>query len=214
MEGRSMESRIDHIALVSLFERARLNTELDGSAQAHLNSCHLCRGRLDWMQVAAGLGVRELSYDPPQPVMEAVLRLGRDSSRLKQLRNAVVALLTFDSFKQPTPAGIRSTEASSRQMKFEIHGVEIGVLMRLSEDRKLSLAGQVLEKLSGPIQDPAARVDLVIEGDRIMTSSLSPWGEFVFPDVPKARYGLQVYFLDRMLQIPSLPSIDEQRSPG
>jgi len=209
-----MESRKDHIALVSLFERARLNTEVDGSAQAHLNSCHLCRGRLDWMQVSAGLGVRELSYDPPQPVMEAVVRLGRDSSRLKQLRNAVVALLTFDSFKQPTPAGIRSTEASSRQMKFEIHGVEIGVLMRLSEDRKLSLAGQVLDKLSGPIQDPAARVDLVIEGDHIMTSSLSPWGEFVFSDVPKAQYGLQVYVLDRMLQIPSLPSIDEQRSPG
>jgi len=209
-----MESRIDHIALVSLFERARLNTELDGSAQAHLNSCHLCRGRLDWMQVSAGLGVRELSYDPPQPVMEAVLRLGRDSSRLKQLRNAVVALVTFDSFKQLAPAGIRRTEASSRQMTFETHGVEIGVLMRLSEDRKLSLAGQVLDKLSGPIQDPAARVDLVIEGDHIMTSSLSPWGEFVFSDVAKAQYGLQVYFLDRMLQIPSLPSIDEQRSPG
>lgn len=166
------------------------------------------------MQVSAGLGVRELSYDPPQPVMEAVLRLGRDSSRLKQLRNAVVALVTFDSFKQLAPAGIRSTEGSSRQMTFETHGVEIGVLMRLSEDRKLSLAGQVLDKLSGPIQDPAARVDLVIEGDHIMTSSLSPWGEFVFSDVAKAQYGLQVYFLDRMLQIPSLPSIDEQRSPG
>src|SRR3989442_2736852 len=140
--------------------------------------------------------------------MEAVLRLGRDSSRLKQLRNAVVALVTFDSFKQLAPAGIRSTEASSRQMTFETHGVEIGVLMRLSEDRKLSLAGQVLDKLSGPIQDPAARVDLVIEGDHIMTSSLSPWGEFVFSDVPKAHYGLQVYVLDRMLQIPSLPSIE------
>lgn len=212
MESGIDHSGIDHIALVNLFERARLNTELDGSAQAHLNSCHFCRSRLDWMQVAAGLGAGELSYDPPQPVMDAVLRLGRDSSRLKQLRNAVVALLTFDSFKQLAPAGIRSTQASSRQMTFEIHGVEIGVLMRLTEDRKLSLAGQVLDKLSGPIKDPTARVDLVIEGDHIMTSSLSPWGEFVFPDAPKAQYGLQVYFLDRMLQIPSLPSVDEQRS--
>src|SRR5437867_12534496 len=111
MEGRSMESRIGHIALVSLFERARLNTELDGSAQAHLNSCHLCRGRLDWMQVAAGLGVRELSDDPPQPVMEAVLRLGRDSSRLKQRRNGVVGFLTFDRFQESAPAGLRSLEA-------------------------------------------------------------------------------------------------------
>src|SRR5438445_12935112 len=200
MEGRSMESRIDHIALVSLFERARLNTELDGSAQAHLNSCHLCRGRLDWMQVSAGLGVRELSYDPPQPVMEAVLRLGRDSSRLKQLRNAVVELVTFDSFKQLAPAGIRSTEGSSRQMTFETHGVEIGVLMRLSEDRKLSLAGQVLDKLSGPIQDPAARVDLVIERDHIMTSSLTPWGEFGCSHVPRAQYCSSAYVREPMLQ--------------
>ena len=47
-----MMSRIDHIALVSLFERARLNTELDSKAQAHLESCHICRGRLNWMQVS------------------------------------------------------------------------------------------------------------------------------------------------------------------
>ncbi len=72
----------------------------------------------------------------------------------------------------------------------------------------------VLVKLLGPTKDAAARVDMVIEGDHIMTSSLSPWGEFVFPDVPKAQYGLRVYVLDRMLQIPSFPSIDEQRSPG
>src|SRR5207249_12332457 len=98
--------------------RARLNTELDGTAQAHLESCHLCRGRLDWLQVAAGVGVHELSYDPPESVMEKVLQLGRNRSRLTQLRNAVVALVTFDSFKQPVPAGTRSSKASSRQITF------------------------------------------------------------------------------------------------
>src|SRR5262245_32916158 len=173
-----MMSRIDHIALVSLFERARFNTELDGTAQGHLDSCHICRGRLDWMQVAAGLGVHELSYDPPESAMENVLQLGRNPSRLKQLRNAVVALLSFDSFKQPAPAGIRSSSTSSRQMTFEARDVEIGVLLRRADDRTLSLSGQVLDKASGPIKDPAARVDLVVDGDHLMSSSLSPWGEF------------------------------------
>src|SRR5437879_6842471 len=100
MEGRSMESRIDHIALVSLFERARLNAELDGSAQAHLNSCHLCRGRLDWMQVSAGLGVREISYAVFCLNIKDVLRLGRDGSCLQQLRDDVMALVTCDRFQQ------------------------------------------------------------------------------------------------------------------
>ena len=196
-----MMSRIDHIALLSLFERARLNTELDGTAQAHLESCLICRGRLDWMQ--------ELSYDPHQSVMEKVLGLGRNPSRLRQLRNAVVALLTFDSFKQPAPAGTRSSKASSRQMTFEALDVEVGVLLRRSDDRTFSLSGQVLDKASGPITDPAAHVDLVVEGDHVMSSSLSPWGEFVFSALPNGPYGLQIYFLDQMVQIPPLPSIEE-----
>jgi len=209
VEGRTMMSRIDHIALVSLFERARLNTELDSKAQAHLESCHICRGRLNWMQVSTGLGARELSYDPPASVMQNVLQLGRNTSRLRQLRNAVVALLTFDSFKQAAPAGIRSNKASSRQMTFEARDVEVGVLLRRSDDRTFSVSGQVLDKASGPIQDPAAHVDLVVDGDHVMSSFLSPWGEFVFSAVPNGPYGLQIYFLDQMLQIPSLPPIDE-----
>ena len=203
-----MMSRIDHIALLSLFERARLNTELDGTAQAHLESCLICRGRLDWMQVATGLGARELSYEPPESVMEKVLQLGRNPSRLRQLRNAVVALLTFDSFKQLAPAGTRSGKASSRQLTFEAHDVEVGVLLRRSDDRTVSVSGQVLDKASGPITDPAAQVDLVVDGDHLMSSSLSPWGEFVFSAVPNGPYGLQIYLLDQMVEIP-LPSIDE-----
>src|SRR5437867_1839649 len=147
-----MMSRIDHIALATLFERARLNTELDGTAQAHLQSCHICRGRLEWMHVAAGLGARELSDDPPESIMEKVLQLGRNRSRLTQLRNAVVALRTFDSFKQPAPAGARSIGASSRQMTFEALDVEARVLLRWSDEETLSLSGQLLNKSSGPIE--------------------------------------------------------------
>ncbi|HYR43858.1 MAG TPA: hypothetical protein VER98_12595, partial [Terriglobia bacterium] len=80
-----------------------------------------------------------------------------------------------------------------------------------SEDRTITVSGQVLDKSSGPIQDPSGHVDLVFEGEHIRTTSLSPWGEFVFSGLPKNHYGLQVFVLDRVLQIPSL-SVDEEGS--
>ena len=123
-------------------------------------------------------------------------------------RSTLLALLTFDSFKQLAPAGTRSGKASSRQLTFEAPDVEVGVLLRRSDDRTVSVSGQVLDKASGPITDPAAQVDLVVDGDHLMSSSLSPWGEFVFSAVPNGPYGLQIYLLDQMVEIP-LPSIDE-----
>jgi hypothetical protein len=205
-------SRNDHIALVTLFERARLKREFDSATQSHLGSCEICRGRLSWIEVAADLGAQELLYDPPESVMENVLRLGRNTSRLKQLRNVIVALLTFDSFNDPAPVGVRHSEATSRQMTFEGDGVEIAIWLQRSEDRSLTVSGQVLDKSSGPIQDPSAHVDLVVQGDHMKASTLSPWGEFVFNDVPKTRYALQVHFLGRVLEIPSLPLFDEEGS--
>jgi hypothetical protein len=200
----------NHIPVASLFERARLKTELDSAAQTHLDDCDLCRNRLNWMEVAAGLGPNELSYEPPQSVMNSVLRMGRNGSRLKQLRNVIVALLKVDSFTQLAPAGVRHGETTSRQMTFEGEDVEIGIWLRASNDQTWTLSGQVLEKSSGPVRDPSGHVDLVVEGDHVRTSPLSPWGEFVFTHLQKTPYSLQVHFLNRVVQIPSLPLLDEE----
>src|SRR5438105_4455844 len=202
----------NHLAIASLFERARFKTELDSTAQAHLNSCDQCRQRMSWMEVAAELGPRELAYEPPKSVMDNVLALGRNRSRLKQVGNAIVALLTFDSFKDLAPAGVRHSKPTSRQLTYERDGLEIGLWLRNSEDRTVTLSGQVLDKSSGPIQDASGHVDLVFEGEHVRTTSLSPWGEFVFTGLPKNQYSLQVFVLDRVLQIPSLSVIDEEGS--
>src|SRR3954469_17543562 len=111
----------DHISAAELFENARLNTALSTDAQSHLASCEACHKELSWMQVAADMDIVE----PPQSVMDKVLDAGRNTSRLKQLRNAITALLTFDSFSL-APVGVRS-ESASRQMTFEADGVEVGL---------------------------------------------------------------------------------------
>jgi len=144
--------------------------------------------------------------------MDGVLKLGRSASRLKQLREALVACLTFDSFSDPVPSGVRRNDAASRQMTYEADDLEIALWLRRSEGQTATLTGQVLSKSGGPVQDESAFVDLVAEGDHVSTSPLSPWGEFVFPDLPQTQYGLQLSVAGRVMRIPSLPMIDTGQS--
>ena len=191
---------IDHIPTETLFERARLKAALSPEAQSHLEGCGLCKNQLSWMEVATDLELQ----DPPASVMEKVIKVGRNKSGLRQFRKVISALLTFDSFTL-APVGVRSEAAgTSRQMTFEADGVEIGLWLRPTANRKTALSGQVTGKSSGPIQDSSAHADLVVDGDHIRSAPLSAWGEFSFPEVPDTPCNLQVYFRDRVLQV-SIP---------
>ena len=151
------------------------------------------------MKTASAMG-RELEHEPPQSIMDSVLRIGRGPSRLKQLRNFIMASLTFDSFSNLAPAGVRRTEDLSRQLTFEAGEVEIGLSVRRAPDDTLTITGQVLNKSGKPVEAPEVRVELVAEGDHVATSPLSPWGEFVFSNLPQDQYSLQVSFPDRELR--------------
>jgi hypothetical protein len=194
-----------HIAIGTLFEAVRMKAGLDTVSQSHLNDCDLCRGRQSWMATATSLGTHELQYEPPQDVLARVVQLSRRPGLLKQLQNFIVASLSFDSFSNLAPAGVRQTETTSRQVTYEAGDVEIAIWVQPSPTRTVTLTGQVLFKDGKPIEDTSAQIEVVVEGDHIASSSLSPWGEFVFPDLPQAAYGLQVSLGDRIFRIPSLP---------
>src|SRR5450631_3187415 len=117
LRGHSMEStEVRHIAIGTLFESARLKAGLDTVSLSHLNGCDQCRGRLHWMETAASLGTQELEYEPPQDLLNNVLKLGRRPGLLKQLKNMIVASLTFDTFSNLALAGVRHTETAARQV--------------------------------------------------------------------------------------------------
>jgi hypothetical protein len=195
-----------HIEIGSLFETARLKAALDTASQSHLRDCDLCRSRLSWMETAASLGAKELEYEPPQAILDNVLKFGRGPGLLKQLKNFIVASMTFDSFTNLAPAGVRHSAAAARQFTYEADGFEIALSLQTSQPHKVILTGQVLLKDGSPIEVKSAHVDLVVEGDQIAVSSLSPWGEFVFPDLPPAAYSLRVSVLDHVVRIPALPA--------
>ncbi len=200
-----------HLAIASLFESVRMQAALDAESQSHLETCDLCRGRLSWMQTAADLGAQESEYEPPLAAVDKVLQLGREPSGLKQLGNFIVASLTFDSFREAAAEGVR-TEGSARQMTYRADDVDIALWLRRSEEGTMTLAGQVMSKSSPTLQDNSDYVDLVVGGDHVRTCSFSPWGEFLFPDLMPSSYSLHVSLADRMLRIPSIPVIDDERN--
>src|SRR3954470_106998 len=173
-----MSSRMSsHIDIGTLFESARVNAGLDEASQSHAANCELCRSRIQWMRTATNLGTHELQYEPPQAALDHVLRFGRSPQYLNKLRNFITASLTFDSFTNLARAGVRSTESASREMTFEADEFEVSLSLRPSEDRKLTLMGQVIGKFVA-IDDPDAHIELVLDGDHIAKATLSNWGEF------------------------------------
>jgi hypothetical protein len=194
-----------HIAIEALFESTRTNSVLDSDSRSHLDSCDLCRSRQSWMQTAGSMGASELKYEPPRELLENVFKLSRRPGLIKQLRNFIVASMTFDSFTSPAPVNVRHTQSSSRQMTYVADDVEIAISVQPSQAHTLTLTGQVLRKDGTAIGDTTASVDLVVEGDHMKALSLSPWGEFVFPDLPHAAYALQFSLADRVVRIPALP---------
>lgn len=111
-------------------------------------------------QTAADLGPSEFEFEPPQPVLDTVLRLGRRPDYLKRFGNFIVASLTFDSSSSPATAGGRRTENASREMSFETSEIQVALSIRPSGNRKITLTGQVSQKNAAPIEDSAAQVDL------------------------------------------------------
>jgi hypothetical protein len=199
-----------HLTIATLFESVRMQAALDTQSQSHLESCGLCRGRLSWMQTA-DLGPQECEYEPPDAVVDKVLQLGREASVLKQLGNFIVASLTFDSFGEAAAEGVRA-EGSARQMTYRADDVDIALWLRRSEEGTMTLAGQITSKSSPRMQNNSDYVDLVVGGDHVRTSSFSPWGEFLFPDLMPSSYSLHISLADRMLRIPSIRVIDDERS--
>jgi len=200
-----------HLTIATLFESVRTQAVLDRESQSHLETCDLCRGRLSWMQTATDLGTQESEYEPPLAAVDKVLQLGREPSALKQLGNFIIASLTFDSFGEAAAEGVRA-DGSARQMTYRADDVDIALWLRRSEEGTMTLAGQITSKSLPRMQDNSDYVDLVVGGDHVRTSSFSPWGEFLFPDLMPGSYSLHISLADRMLRIPSIHVIDDEKS--
>ncbi len=194
----------NHIDTGILFEAARLNLEMDAEAASHLERCPMCAGRLGWMTMMPRFGSVENAYEPPESALENVLALARDPLGLKRLRDCMTAALTFDSFEQALDVRRGETGMGSRHLTYAARDLEIGLWVRRSDETTLTLAGQVISHSPELEVGESDRVDVVLDGEHVRSSALSPWGEFVFANLTSAEYALQVSLAGLMVRIPAI----------
>jgi hypothetical protein len=89
------------------------------------------------------------------------------------------APLVFDSFLQPSIAGIRSSQPQCRQLRYESGTVVADLsLERQSDSQHITLMGQVLDNAKGEPQ--LGGVPIVIQGHSglVGIARTNEWGEF------------------------------------
>jgi len=129
------------------FARGLVEGEQRTAMHSHLDSgCKSCGAVLSLWQRVHGIARRELAYEPPTSAVrnsKAAFTLHRPpETHPKRIQRAK---LLFDSFLQPQLAGVRSGDATVRQLLYGSGDYHIDIRIEPQEDsEKVSLVGQVL----------------------------------------------------------------------
>jgi hypothetical protein len=119
------------------------------------------------------------------------------------------APLTFDSFLQPSFAGIRSLEPMCRQLRYETGTLVADLaLERLRDSQRIIVTGQVLD--SAKEAPPLSRVPIVIQGHAglIGIVKTNEWGEFQSEFEPEPGITLEIRARENFWVSAGLPDLN------
>ena len=124
------------------------------------------------------------------------------------------APLIFDSFLQPSFAGIRSSEPTCRQLLYETHTLVADLsLEREGDSQRITLTGQVLDRANEK-QPPLGSVPIVIQGRAglIGIVKTNEWGEFHSEFEPEPGITLEIRARENFWVSASLPDLNNVMS--
>ena len=202
-----MGERSNHIALAVLYDFIRGVAGMDAEARIHVEDCAQCQIDVNWLQWMAGFGARENTYDPPAWAAnnaENMFKLKKPG--VVTFAKEVIASLVYDSFNEPLPFGIRQRDLPARQALYRTENVQLDLKIELGDEKGLIIGQVFADKLDMEIT--GLQVELTQGGEVIGQSTTNALGEFVFNDLPKGNYELQVVLSDTMVKLPPLPLND------
>jgi hypothetical protein len=169
----------------------RMDSVQDTLWREHLDVCRDCTQSVDqWKQFQIALTRPHLKSAPAHD-LESAFRIfpARPDEGVSKLRR-VLAVLIFDSFFEPAPAGARGVSAAARQLV--LHADEFDIHVQLWGERDhMQMLGQILPR-NGEGFASTARFHLLRNGERLETTDVDDLGEFQFDDVPDANLSLQI----------------------
>ena len=197
-----MKTTSQHILFEKLADLAENRASADErtASMVHLTSCSPCAAELQRLGHVFELMRTDNATDAPRDALAYAINIfnGREQSSEPSLLRRIVAALTFDSSTNMAPAfGVRSGQATSRQLLYSAEQKDIDLRIS-SQDDQWIVAGQLLG------QDcVGGRVE--IEGESgLAVAALNELCEFTLPPLPPGRYTLRLLLQDAEVEIPQL----------
>jgi hypothetical protein len=196
-----MKTTSQHIPFARLADLAedRASAEERTASMTHLAACSHCAAELQRVGQVLELMRTDTATDAPRDVLAYAINIfrGRELSEPSLLRR-IVAALSFDSSMNMTPAfGVRSGQATARQLLYSAEQSDIDLRISCQDDEWI-VAGQLLG------QDcVGGRVE--IEGESgLAVAALNELCEFTLPPLPPGSYTLRLLLRDAEVEIPQL----------
>ena len=157
-----------------------------------MHACNECSQNVaQWRDIGGGLKRLHLKSAPAGDLQRAMqIFESRPHASRKPFRSMVAAIV-FDSYLQPSLAGVRGTSSTqSRQIVMRADEFDIHIKIWGELDNRQML-GQLLPRTDQDFSQ-AARFHLLRNGEKIESAITDEMGAFQFVDVPEGNLSLQI----------------------
>lgn len=178
----------------------RLADAQRAAAESHVSACSSCSAQLARVGQTINLMRTDVAEDAPRDVLSSVVNMFR--SRVPQsepsLVRRVLAALNFDSTTLTPAYGVRSGQATARQMLYSAGDNDLDLRVQPSGEAWV-VSGQVLGECTG------GRVELLGSTAEVAAAAeLNELCEFTLPAVTSGSYKLRLRLNDVEVEIPEL----------
>jgi anti-sigma factor RsiW len=192
---------LNHLTFAKLADLAegRLALTEQEATSSHLSTCSRCAAKLSSLKTVIGLMQTDKADDAPPELVTSTVNLFRSRAlALKEpsLVRRIIAALSFDSLQMSPAFGVRSGQASARQLLFVAGEYDLDIRITQSGET-WNVSGQVFgeECVGGKIE---------LEGETEIQADLNNQCEFTMAAVPAGSYQLRLRLPSLEVEIPQL----------
>lgn len=195
-----MNLTFQHLQFDKLADLAegRLRDDERAAAETHVSGCQRCSEQFARVEQTINLMRTDAAEDAPRGVMASVMGLfnARAAESQPSLVRRVLAALNFDSTQNALAHGVRSGQATARQMLYSAGDNDLDLRVTPSGETWV-VSGQVLGECAG------GHVELK-GADAEAAADLNELCEFSLPPVPSGSYTLRLRLNDVEVEVPEL----------
>jgi hypothetical protein len=176
----------------------RISDNERAAANGHVRACSSCSSKLAQMERTINLMRADVAEDAPRGVRSSVVNMFRQRAAESKpsLARRVLAALSFDSALGQPAYGVRSGQATARQMLYSAGDNDLDLRI-MPTGETWTISGQVLgECTGGSVELRGLKAEAA--------TALNELCEFTLPSLPTGTYTLRLLLNDVEVEIPKL----------